>query len=293
MTSGRIAEAASGSGSAGDRLSATVKSALRVLLVIELLTDEPTGLSFAQICQRLRLPKSSTHALLRTMKERGHLDLDETGRYRLGIRIWQAGQAHTQGFDLAAAGAARTSRWRETSYAETVQLAVLDGFENVYLAKEDSDQRLVLQSRVGPRLPAYATGLGKVLLSGLSDDEVLAGLSKTALHAFTTKTISNPAALLAALQKVRQRGYAIDHGEYTEGVICVAVPVRDHRGTVMAAISVSVPEIRTDLEFQQRALEVLTREATNLSGFSGIPNRRLHQHFRTRTSAPAATEARG
>ena len=160
MTSGRIAEAASGSGSAGDRLSATVKSALRVLLVIELLTDEPIGLSFAQICKRLGLPKSSTHALLRTMKERGHLDLDQTGRYRLGIRIWQAGQAHTQGFDLAAAARPYLQVARDELH-ETVQLAVLDGFENVYLAKEDSDQRLVLQSRVGSRLPAYATGLGK------------------------------------------------------------------------------------------------------------------------------------
>jgi DNA-binding IclR family transcriptional regulator len=152
---------------------------------------------------------------------------------------------------------------------ETVQLAVLDGIENVYLAKEDSDQRLVLQSRVGARLPAYATGLGKVLLSGLDDDEVLARLSRMELRAFTAKTIIDPVRLLTVLHKVRENGYSMDYGEYTEGVICVAVPVRDHHSRVMAAISVSVPEIRANLEFQQKAVEVLGREAARLSAVIG------------------------
>ena len=249
--------------------SASVKSALRVLLILELLTDEPAGLTFAQICARLGLPKSSTYALLRTMKDRGHLDLVESGCYRIGIRIWQAAQARTHGFDLAALARPHLRAARD-ELRETVQLAVLDGVENVYLAKEDcEEQRLVLQSRVGARLPAYATGLGKALLAGLDDSEVLARLSSTHLEAFTSTTIAEPAKLLKVLHEVRRCGFSMDHGEYTEGVVCVAVPVRDHCGVVTAAISVSVPDIRADRNFQKKAVEVLTREATGLSALLG------------------------
>lgn len=255
------------------RSSASVKSALRVLLIIELLTDDQDGLTFVQICERLSLPKSSAYALLQTMKERGHLDLDDGGRYRLGIRTWEAGQAWTRGFDLAAAARPYLQLARD-ELGETVQLAILDGIEIVYLAKEDSAQRLVLQSHVGARLPAYATGLGKVLLSGLGDDEIIARLSTTALETFTPHTIVDPSTLMAEIQKVRLNGYGMDYGEYTQGVICVAVPVFNDLAAVTTAVSVSVPEIRAGLEFQQRAVEVLTRAAKDLSTVVGISESR-------------------
>jgi IclR family KDG regulon transcriptional repressor len=245
-----------------------VKSALRVLLVIELLTEEPEGLTFAQITDRLSLPKSSMHALLRTMRERGHLALDEESRYRIGLRIWQAGQTYEQAFDLALASRPYLRAVRD-ELQETVQLAVLDGIENVYLAKEEADQRLVLQSHVGARLPAYATGLGKALLSGLPDEEVLRRLASGGLRRFTANTITRADDLLAELAEVRRRGYSTDHGEYTDGVTCVAVPVRNHNGEVVAAVSVSVPVTRADDGFEERAAKVLAREAANFSATLG------------------------
>jgi DNA-binding IclR family transcriptional regulator len=203
------------------------------------------------------------------MKERGHLDLDEIGRYRLGIRVWEAGQAWTRGFSLASAARPYLQSARD-ELGETVQLAVLDGIEIVYLAKEDSDQRLVLQSHVGARLPAYATGLGKVLLSGLHDDEILFRLSATTLESFTPHTVVDPQGLIAEIGKVRQLGYGMDYGEYTQGVICVAVPVFNEDAAITTAISVSVPEIRAGLEFQQKAVDVLTREAKHMSTVVGF-----------------------
>ena len=152
---------------------------------------------------------------------------------------------------------------------ETVQLAVLDGIENVYLAKEEADQRLVLQSHVGTRLPAYATGLGKALLGGLPDEEVLRRLASGGLRRFTANTITRTDDLLAELAEVRRHGYSTDHGEYTDGVTCVAVPVRNHDGEVVAAVSVSVPVTRADDGFEERAAKVLAREAANLSATLG------------------------
>jgi IclR family acetate operon transcriptional repressor len=119
-------------------------------------------------------------------------------------------------------------------------------------------------------LPAYATGLGKVLLSGLHDDEILFRLSATTLESFTPHTVVDPQGLIAEIGKVRQLGYGMDYGEYTQGVICVAVPVFNEDAAITTAISVSVPEIRAGLEFQQKAVDVLTREAKHMSTVVGF-----------------------
>lgn len=246
-----------------------VKSGLRVLLILELLTDNPAGLTFGEVCERLKLPRSSAHGLLHTMRDRGFLDFDKEGRrYQLGIRTWQAGQAYMRGINLATTSRPYLQAAR-AALGETVQLAVLDGIHNVYLAKEDADQLLILQSRVGARLPAYATGLGKVLLAGLDDDEVRRRFDGVRLQRFTTKTITNLTRLLSELARIRIQGYGTDHGEYTAGVECVAVPVRDHEGDVVAAISVSVPAVRGGAELSRRAVEVLTSQARALSSVLG------------------------
>lgn len=254
--------------------SESVKSGLRVLLILELLSENPAGLSLAEICGRLELPRSSAHGLLQTMRSRGFLDYDATTRrYQLGIRTWEAGQGYMRGINLATTCRPYLQAARD-ALCETVQLAVLDGIDNVYLAKEDADQLLILQSRVGARLPAYATGLGKVLLAGLSDEEVCARFQDVTLKPFTRKTITNFPRLLSELSKIRLRGYGTDDGEYTDGVECVAIPIRGHRADVVAAMSVSVPAVRASKDLSHRALEVLTTQAAALSqalGYRGQP----------------------
>jgi DNA-binding IclR family transcriptional regulator len=241
-----------------------VKSALRVLLIIEQLTDEPEGLNFVQICERLELPKSSAHALLRTIKKRHHLDPNQAGRCRLGVRVWEAGQAQMRGFDLATAPCPCFQTARD-ELQETVQLADLDAIEVLYLAKENSDQRLVLRSHVGAPLAAYAIGLSMVLLSGLSDEKVHSRLATTVSHAFTPTTITEPAKLLSEFEQERRRGDGTDHDEHSQGVTCNAVPIYNEDSTMVTTIRVSVPEIRAGTDFKERATEILARVASGLS----------------------------
>ena len=125
-----------------------------------------------------------------------------------------------------------------------MQLAVLDGFENVYVAKVESSHHLRLQSEVGGRLPAYATGLGKVLLAGLPPVEFERRLATVHLQPFTEATITDPDVLRVRLAEIRTRGYGLDEGEYTVGVFCVAVPVLGAGGDTVAAVSSSVPTVR-------------------------------------------------
>ena len=242
-----------------------VKSAARVLAVIRMLTSEAGGVTFGNICERLKIPKSSAHALLATMTDQGFLMIEpNTHMYRIGVRLWEAGQTYIQTFDLPSIAQPFIETVRDV-LEETVQLAILDGIENVYIAKVNSDQRLDVRSRVGNRYPAYATGLGKVLLAGLNDVELRHRFEGVDLEAITDRTITDFEKLLKVIHEVRSKGYGTDNGEYTRNVICVAVPVRQHSGEVIAAMSVSVPEVRSTRESGRLALQVLLDQADAMS----------------------------
>jgi IclR family acetate operon transcriptional repressor len=241
----------------------SVKSADRLLDVLELLTVDTDGLPFSEITARLKWPKSSAHALLLTMERRGYLARDpETRAYRLGIRAWEAGQAYRFHDDLALHALRRIV----DEVDETVQLAVRSGTDNVYLAKVDSQQAMQLVSRVGSRIPAHATGLGKVLLSALSDealDELYRGV---ALKRFTPNTITDLGRLKEALAEVRDRGYAIDEEEFAVGFRCIAVSISGSHQRVIA-ISCSIPSARLDTSKALRILTLLQEGAAELSDY--------------------------
>jgi IclR family KDG regulon transcriptional repressor len=247
--------------------SAGVKSARRVLDVIEFLASRPGGASFPVLGEQLKLPKSSLHSLLMTLTSRGWIYLDESSRqYRLGLRVWQVAQNFAYVDNLAHLARRHLTAARD-ELNETVQLAVLDGVDNVYVAKVDADHLLQLVSQVGSRLPAYATGLGKVLLSGLEPAELRRRMAGTPIKHFTEKTITSLDVLEERLAEIRAQGYGEDEGEYTPGVYCVAVPVKDSGGQVIAAMSCSIPDARIARagEAHDRLVLSLSRHAAALS----------------------------
>ena len=251
-------------------MAESVKSAERALRIIELLTNDG-ALDFPDICTLLNLPKSSAHSLLATMRDMGFVHLDETSRlYTLGPRLWEAGQAYIEQQDIARLAEPFMRRVRD-ELGETVQLAILDGMENVYVGKLETDHALQLVSRLGSRLPAYATGLGKALLAELADDEVLRRLDGVELRQFTATTITDRSKLIAELARIRRRGYSTDTGEYTAGVYCVAAPIYGPTG-VVAAMSVSIPDVRVTTLVRRHAAQMVTAETRALSAQLGRPS---------------------
>lgn len=248
-----------------------VKSAVRALAILDLLTQRGAPMRFSEIAQQLGYPQSSLHGLMRTLHAAQWLEFDEgTRQYTLGIRAWEAGNAYMRAVSLADRAMPYMNQVRD-ELNETVQLAVLDeGRHNVYLAKAEGDQRLVLESRVGSRLPAHATGVGKVLLAALGDDEIRRRLGGVELETYTATTPGTVDALVERLDEIRSRGYGTDDEEYTEGVRCVAVPVRDHSGATVAAMSVSVPVVRFTDALRERSLDTLHDAAERLSGALGF-----------------------
>jgi IclR family KDG regulon transcriptional repressor len=255
----------------------SVKSALRALEVLELLTREARPLSFPDFQRALGYPKASLHGLLRTMAAARWIALDEgSRRYALGVRVREAGIAYARVLPLEALARPIMERVRDVT-SETVQLAVLDDFQALFVAKVDGTHLLRLESSVGLRMQPHATGVGKVLLAGMAEGRVRAWLEGRTLERYTPRTITDPLRLLEELARVRAAGHAIDREERLLGAACVAVGVRDHLGVTVAALSVSPAVARFGEGEQARVLGHLRAAAAELSaalGYSAGPDGR-------------------
>jgi DNA-binding IclR family transcriptional regulator len=241
------------------------KSARRALDLLEALSAHREGLGFVELAKRVNVPKSSLHELLAVLMERSYIAVDpDSRRYTLGVRVWELGQAYVRYRELVNEARPEMERIVQ-ALNETVQLSVLDGIDNVYLAKVDCTHPIRLQSEVGKRLPAHATGLGKALLAALADDERRARLGRRALPRFTGSTITDRVLLEQELAATRERGFAIDNQEYTPGLQCLAVTIRDHTDQIVASISASIPLMRAAPSQFALALRLLVEGSLEIS----------------------------
>jgi IclR family acetate operon transcriptional repressor len=213
--------------------SAAVKSADRALAIVDHIAQHGP-LRFNQLVADLGIPRSSIHALLHTLVARRWLEFDEeTRRYSIGLQAWQVGKSYTGHGDLLAVARPVMDRLA-ADIGQTIQLARLDGLENVYIAISESEAPMRLASTVGSRLMAHATGLGKALLSQLSPEESARRIRAVDLARFTEATVTDPDQLDALVAEARTRGYALDVEELLVGCRCVAVPLMETDGMITA-----------------------------------------------------------
>ena len=232
--------------------SPPVKSSERTLQILETLAGSPERRGLSDLARTLGVPKSSLHAILRTMRDRGWVDTDPSGtRFGLGVRALYVGTTYVDSDDVVSV-TAETLDWLVGQLDETVHLGRLEGTDIVYLAKRESSHHLRMFSAVGRRLPAYTTALGKALLAELPEER-LADHLPDVLEALTPHTLTDRDALRRDLERTRRRGYAVDDQENTEGLGCIAVTVPSD-GPPQDAISCSVPKVR--LKRERRAVIV-------------------------------------
>ncbi|WP_236789974.1 IclR family transcriptional regulator [Amycolatopsis sp. GM8] len=237
-----------------------VKSAARTVEVLEVLGSldgQPIGLR--QLAERMDVPRSSLYALLQTLVNRGWVRTDPTNSlYAIGVRALLVGTSYIDGDPRLAAAKPHLDALGE-QVGETVHFARLDGADIVYLATRESRHYLRPFSRVGRRLPAYATSLGKAILAERTDSDV-EKLLPPEMPALTEHTLDRPG-LLADLAGVRERGYAIDNEEGTIGLRCFGMALR-YETPVIDAISCSVPIARLDTDTEATILEALSTART-------------------------------
>jgi IclR family KDG regulon transcriptional repressor len=244
-----------------------VPAVTRALDVLELFLEGDGTLSAPDIVRRLRLPRTTVHELVTTLAARSYLVPvpGQPGRYRLGVRTYQLGSRYAELLDLAAEGQ-RVAREVAETCDETVHVAILEDTDVIYIAKVDSIHAVRMVSAVGRRLPAHCTAVGKMLLASLDEDELDARLEECGeLVALTGNSITDADALRGELTAIKEHGTAAEHREANPDVSCVAAPVRDRSGQVVAALSISVPMIRWSEERESELAELAAKGAGDLS----------------------------
>jgi IclR family transcriptional regulator, KDG regulon repressor len=243
-----------------------IQTVAHALDLLELYHDESTDLSLGEAASRLGMSKDNTQRLLLNLQKRDYLELDKlTDRYRLGFKSFELGQTYLHQGGLLQRGQATLQEIALETH-ETAYLAVLQKRQVAYIAAVESDQTVRVVSRLGTRLPAYCTASGKAHLADLDDRQLDKLYPDEAFKVYTQTTHADKASLRRELQRITEQGYAIDDEELDCEVRCVAVPVRDYSGGVIAALSVSGPSFRmTHEHVEQSVAPLLVQAAAELS----------------------------
>ncbi len=229
-----------------------IQSVERALKILDLFDEYNTELRITDISERLSLHKSTVHSLLKTLRKYHYIEQDpETGKYRLGLKLFERGHFVARSMDLRAVSRDHLVELSKKT-GRTVHLVILDGQEGVYIDKVESASATVLYSRIGRRVPIHTSAVGKVLVAFKEPQEIENLLKGYQFVSRTPNSITDEKTFLEELAIVRERGYALDLQENEPGVCCVALPIRNHTGQVVAAISTSSAASNfSDLELEQ------------------------------------------
>jgi len=234
--------------------------------LLELFSAEKIELGISEMARLLHKRASTIHRTVVVLKDRGYIEQErERGRYRLGLKAFEVGCVYQNQSNVMKEATQCLERLSQLTN-ETINLAVLDqGLKEVaYIAKIDCPQVLKTDIRIGTKLYAHCTALGKVLLANL-DPLLVRKLfpPHRRLPTYTPHSIADTDLLHERLAEIRRRGFALDRGEFRSEVVCVAMPFRDRNGKVVAAISVTAPAYRCSAE---RIEQIRSMMAATLDG---------------------------
>jgi IclR family acetate operon transcriptional repressor len=240
-TSTRSAQAREG----GDQ----VQSLVRALTLLNRIAESPgDGATLTELAQQVGLPASTAHRLLTTLEQERYVKFNPEGRvWSVGVQAFVTGCSFTKTRSLVQLARPHLRHLMEES-GETTNLAVEDEGEAVYLAQVECRQMMRVFARPGSRVPLHCSAVGKAILSAISDKRLSKILHQRGMPRLTVKTITAPAALRAGLDRIRVAGYAVDDEEHAAGLRCIAAPIFDETGDVVAAVSASGPMVRIDDE---------------------------------------------
>lgn len=256
------------------------KTFIKGLTLIEVLaaSAEPRGVT--SLAQELGLTKSNVHRLLITLASRGYVRRTKASSYELGSKIWELGILVRSRLSLIKVSQQHMATLAEKT-GESVHLSILDGFEAVYVDKIESHHPIAAYTHVGGRAPAWCVATGKAMLAfNLDDSRVL----KPHLKRYTSQTIVDLAALNREFELIRINGYAINRGEWREGVFGIAAPIMDATEELVGGIGISGPSTRFRPKQIKVWAEMVVDAANIISQALGrrLPNTPMPVHGRTR-----------
>ena len=221
-----------------------VQSLVRALTIVNRLAAADEGVTLTEVAQQVGLSPSTAHRLLTTLEQERYVHFDAERRlWSVGVQAFVAGNAFLKTRSLVASARPQMRALMEES-EETVNLAVEDQFEAIYLSQVECRQMMRAFARPGARVPLHCSSVGKALLSAMPDSELSRILHRRGLPRVTVKTITTTTTLRDDLIRTRERGYAIDDEENAVGLRCIAAVIFNENAAAVAAISVSGPMAR-------------------------------------------------
>ena len=223
------------------------RSLSKALALIEALASSPGPLTAVQLSHALKLTRPTVYRILKTLTQHGFVTREEgDASFRLSFKMLDLGQRVLERTDLLAVARPALRRLGASCH-ETVHLAVPEDGRMVYLDKLEGSGPFCTNSRLGRSVPMHCTSLGKSVLAFWPVHKTRAVLMRHGMSRQTARTIVALSTMERELARIRRQGYAIDDVEFEEDVRCVGAPIFDHRGTPIAAISVSAPVSRMPL----------------------------------------------
>lgn len=238
-----------------------VQSIERAFSILDATADAGGVIGLSQLASACQLPLATIHRLVRTLVDLGCMRQEPSRQYSLGPRLMRLADSSTKRLGTVARPYLTNV---VEAFGESVNLAVLDGEEIVYVAQvQPSDTFMRMFTEVGKRVKPHTTAVGKAILAGEPDEAVVDLLKRSGMARRTERTITTPEEFLADLARVRERGYALDEGEQEIGVRCVAVAVPDAPRPM--ALSMSGPLPRMTDGVVAAAVPILSQAALRIS----------------------------
>jgi DNA-binding IclR family transcriptional regulator len=253
------------------RRPAGSQSLERGLDILEMIEAEGAELGVRELARRAALSPTIVQRLISSLALRGYLEKNvETSRYRLGHRSLSLGASGERAFDYAGV-ARRELEQLSRGHGLNAFVSVLRGNRAIYVLAVQADGPIGIRVSPGSEMPLHSTSAGKVLLATLPDPEVRKVLGHRKLTAITPHTITDPAALVASLARVRRQGFATVNEENIPGVLSVGAPIRDRNGEVVAALSVAFPKYLDSGQTLASVEPLVTGAALRVSRSLGMP----------------------
>lgn len=253
-----------------------IKVLLNTFSIIDILINKKKSISLSELVVELNLYPSTIHRILDTLNYIGYVEKEiGTDKYQLGLKAIELGTAKLSQIDLIKESSIYLEKLSE-KFNENVYLGVLFEGEVMFMAKKEAPRAIRYITHVGTRAYLHCTALGKVLLASLSLNEREKVIGNKSLPRLTKNTIVNKKELEKELGKIRKLGYAVDCEEYENEIRCLAAPITDHNRKVIAAISISGPSYRFNLDKQKSMIKAIITTSDKISSKLGFKKNESH-----------------
>lgn len=240
----------------------------RGLKILGIFGESARKLTLTELASACSLNKTAAQRFLYTLCALGYLTRDENKKYQLSTKILSLGFSFLNSSDLRSVCKPHIDSL-SSEINRTVNLGILDGFEVIYLYRKEVTRYLKYDLFAGSRLPAYCVSIGKILLAGLTDEDLKDRIARMTLNPITRKTVTSKLKLWDEIMQTRKRGYSICDRQLSMDLYSMAVPLINERQEVIAAVNVTMDSRESEMGIKGKIAQKLINTGLLISKILG------------------------